>query len=542
MKLRLFSIFFTFFIALLLLPDSALAQRHIRSIIIDHRNVFDEKDEKNFFFAPLMNSLHTMTKEYIILDELLFHELDDLELDALQESERNLRTIGTFSKVHITIDTVDNYSIDVTVMVQDRWSTVGAIFAKTGGGITNFGAKLQEKNLVGIGTNMTLIGLHRSENGIGWQGDCSVFQPRIFRSEFSIGAHIVSNNFRTDQQFSFTKPFRTFETPIAFSITGSNSFGDDFFYANTGIVQLLPFHLKKGEAWLSNSIIKNSNERAFITAYLGVNDVQRFDSTRYALDNTGTFLLGFSSLKQDFIKVSRINSYEVEDMPIGAWGTAVLGRMFPTGIRGDQLYYVGGQIEQSAIFQNSTYIFGRLLAGNGFTEGNPRYTYQEFLGIGHYRFSEKSLIALRFRQQTAWNWGSEFRQLILDNDAGLRGYPANQLVGQNRIVSNLEYRAFPDFELWVFKFSGVAFYDAGAVWNQGTSFDKIQFHHAVGLGFRIHNFKLPGKNNMLRFDFAYNFDKKGLGQIIFSSGQLFSIFGSHQYEIPRFFGEEFDTQ
>lgn len=70
---------------------------------------------------------------------------------------------------------------------------------------------------------------------------------------------------------------------------------------------------------------------------------------------------------------------------------------------------------QQSVAIGQGYIFGQLSGASGFERGNPRYTYQEFAGVGHYRFSDKFLIASRVRQQTVWNWNA-FRQLILDND------------------------------------------------------------------------------------------------------------------------------
>ena len=118
----------------------------------------------------------------------------------------------------------------------------------------------------------------------------------------------------------------------------------------------------------------------------------------------------------------------------------------------------------------------------------------------------------------------------------------NQLVGDNRIVANCELRYFPGWKWWAFGFSGVAFYDFGSVWNQGTALSAMQFHHAIGLGFRVHNLKSSGADAIFRFDFAFNLDENRFAGLVFSTNQLFSAFGSHQYKVPDMFGREIDLQ
>jgi hemolysin activation/secretion protein len=173
------------------------------------------------------------------------------------------------------------------------------------------------------------------------------------------------------------------------------------------------------------------------------------------------------------------------------------------------------------------------------SNAKPKYTYLEVKGIGFYSLSPSWVIASRIRQQTAWNWDAR-RQLVLDNDAGLRGYEVNQISGDNRIIGNLELRFFPDWGLSFLRFSGVAFFDIGTAWNQAIPLYKSRWYQSAGLGIRIHNLKASADNEVIRIDFAFNFKDGRLGKIILSSGQLFSLIAPHQYKLPEIFGGEFD--
>lgn len=518
---------------------TALAQHRIRSIYIDQREVFSKEEEEKLFAFAWLNALHINTQEYIIDDELLFREGDLLNDELLQETERNLLGTGFFKDVTIEIDTISDIDVDIYVVARERWTTMPYIKAQTGGGTTNLGGGFRELNLAGVGTHLSLYGGNRSENNIGAEGEVILEQRRLFRSEFNIGGKLKAHALRTDQAAYITKPFRTLATTSAYSGSYTRSFGSDFYYGLPDTVLLLPFQERSGTLWYSHAFARK--DRYFITGAVSVLDVDRIDGAfRRATDNAAKVLIGFASIKQTFHTEQYLNTVSEEHISTGAWGTAILGRIVSLRSGVDNLYYAGGQIEQSAMF-GPLYVSGQVSAGSGFAGSDPRYTYQEFLGHAFYRASPRSVIAARLRQQTVWNWAA-FRQLVLDNDMGLRGYQANGLIGDNRIVANVEYRFFPDFDLLSFRFSGAVFYDVGTVWNQSKKLHQSQVYHSAGLGLRIHNDQLLGPYVMFRIDVPYNFHERKPGQIVLSIGQLFSAFKHPQFEVPKIFGEDIDVQ
>lgn len=513
----------------------------IRSISVERHDIFDEEQADWFFGASLLNALHTTTKSYIVEDEFRFEEGDDLDTTALLETERILRRMGLFANVRVTYKQVGRDSADIEVITQDRWSLRPALLFGTGGGVTSLGGKLEEVNLFGTATQAMVYGLYRTENDIGWEGMAQITQRRLFRSEVNLVAALKANRFRTDQTLQFSKPYRTMNTPWAFGLGGWNAFGSDFFYdGSNSQPALLPFHNREYVGWISQA----SGERdwLFTSASVRISDVDRGVSTsRQAFDNTGHFLVAFSSIAQSFRRSQFLNGYETEDVQEGAWGSAIIGRIFSLGNGGQTMWYLGAQAEQSRYVTSDLYLFGHVSAGTGFGTNKALYTYLEISGLGHWRVSDNVVVAGRVRSQTAWNW-SAFRQLVLDYESGLRGYQANGLSGDNRIVTNTELRWFPGWTAWIFGFSGVAFYDAGTVWNQGVGLQAVRFHNAVGLGFRLHNLKASGEDAVFRFDFAYNMDTRSFSGLIFTVSQMFSAFGSHQYRPPDELGADLDLQ
>lgn len=511
----------------------------VRKIVLVQRDVFERDSADWFFAAGLANSLHTLTQDYLIDDEILLQEGEEALPMHILETERNLRRTGLFSSVLVRLDSVNSDTVDVVIFAQDRWSLRPALLIGTGGGISNLGAQLEEINLAGTGTQLLLSGYYRTENSIGWQGLAQVSQRRLFRSEISLLAALQATQYKTDQWLTLTKPYRTLSTPWAWSTSFLNSFGRDFNYIGNVQTTLLPFYEREFFGWISQA--SGEKDRLFVSGSARVSSVQRtVPTSRQAMDNTAQVLLAFSSIRQNFKRTQFLNGYEYEDIQEGAWGSAILGRVFSMGNGGQSMWYIGGMAEQSVLTGN-TYLFGAISAGSGIDQGNARYTYLELQGIAHNRVSAHSVLCARIRSQTAWNWQA-YRQLVLDLESGLRGFNANELSGENRIISNIEFRYFPQVTLWAAGLSGVAFYDVGTVWNQGTGLGKLQMKQSVGLGFRIHNLKAAGPDAIFRFDFAYNLTDNRFGGFVFTTNQLFSAFGTHTFKPPTILGTDIDTQ
>lgn len=513
----------------------------VRSVLIVRKDVFEKQSSDWFFAAPLLNAIHTITREFVIEDELLVEEGDDLDTVRLLETERNLRRIGLFSSVRARVIPISADTVDVLITTQDRISLRPAILFGIGGGVSNYGAKLEETNLFGVAMQGMAYGLFRTENDIGWEGMVELSQRRILRSELFVTAALRANRIRTDQVLLLDKPYRTLQTPWAFGLALRNSYGQDFAYATSALQPtLLPFHDRNITGWISQA--SGENDRLFTSASFRLSNVQRtLASSRQAFDNTGHLLIAFSSIAQRFGRSVFLNGYETEDIQQGAWGSAVIGRVFSLGNGGETMWYLGGMAEQSTFPSESTYLLGRIGAGSGFVGNNARYTHLDVSGLAHWRIDSTFVLTSRARAQTSWNWFA-FRQLVLDFESGLRGYSANGLAGDNRFFTNTELRWFPGWQLWVLGVSGVVFHDFGTVWNQGRSLGLLQFHNAVGAGIRFHNLKASGPDAIFRFDIAYNVDAKAFSGLMFSVNQYFSAFGSHNYRVPDVLGSVIDLQ
>jgi len=170
----------------------------IRSVRIERRDVWDERDRDWFFGSSVMNGLHVMTKDYVIDDEIFFDIGDDLDTVLLLETERVLRRTSVFTNVRVRHERFGD-SADVVIETQDRWSLDPAVVLSTGGGISTLGGQIEEYNILGTASRAKVLGMYRTENDIGMQGTAELSLRRFLRSSLWIDLGVTANRFRTDQ-------------------------------------------------------------------------------------------------------------------------------------------------------------------------------------------------------------------------------------------------------------------------------------------------------------------------------------------------------
>jgi hypothetical protein len=541
----------------------ATATDIINNIFIERKQVFEKNDSDWFFVSPLLNSLHAVSKEYIIADELLFSKGDELFEDKFLETERNLRASGLFSNVSIELEKIEEGLYDVYVVTKDRWSLYPGIIIGANGGEYHFGGRVKDYNLFGYGIMLDVEANYVFRNDTtGYEGLIELDKKRIFRSELNLFSAIYKTYLKEGQEIKLEKPFRTLDTKTSFGLYATNIFCKDYFVNKTNLLvngavidsikhpELISFldtlsfvKSKLGKLQLWYAAGWESLDKVYLSALLELQQATHTANIfERAYDNQGKFLVGFSSIAQSFYSIKNVNAPTDETLATGGWGNIVLGAIFPVNKNGEKgMFYVGGQLEQS-YYSPNVYLFWQLSVSSSFFADFAKYTYQEFLGLAYFRFSDKITLAVRVWEQAAWNY-PRYRQLILDDVRGVRGYAMQGLAGDNRFVSNFELRYFPDLKISIMQFSGCIFYDIGSVWNQRmyNAFLEARFYSSVGIGIRGHFTKSDNPDHIIRIDVPYNLYTKKFG-ISLGVRQYFNAISSHTFRLPAIYNERFDAQ
>lgn len=94
------------------------------------------------------------------------------------------------------------------------------------------------------------------------------------------------------------------------------------------------------------------------------------------------YLLHSLLYPRTFYKSDKLNTFLTEDIVVGGWGSAVLGRTFKIDTNGTDAFYLAGVGEKSYLSPDErVYLFGRLAGGSAFANSIGFNTYQEFFGF-----------------------------------------------------------------------------------------------------------------------------------------------------------------
>ncbi|MBL7987334.1 MAG: BamA/TamA family outer membrane protein [Chlorobi bacterium] len=544
---------------LLLLPAIAIAQTDealpalptadtlrpfiLRDVVIDRRNVFDTSGRDLPLVAGLLNSLHAVTKEQVILHEVYLRPGDTVTQKKVDEIERNLRAIGIFQNVTLQAVLADSTARsaakiphgNLSITTRDGWSTQIGFGANTGGNAQQYSLSLREVNVAGLSYQASVGGDYSSVNERGWGINGTLGDPNIFGSHIQASGKFSLSKLDNVGVLSVGRPYFSDYSQWGFGTTLSYLDGIDYLYTHTQPVRAIGVPLRTMDAggWYGGS--RGGDRDLFRWAVSLAYDRTVRDSLqqlRPAFENSVRAFAGIASLRRQFVRMNDVQYHGQVLAPVGAMGGAYIGKISPHNGGLDNVLYVGGEVRQAG-GNKHLYGFAALQAGTGFVQKETRFTLQRAVASGVWCVGPGAFTG-RFEQSTVWRW-PRYIATTLDNLSGLRGYQVNGLVGDNRLLFNLEYSALPDWQLLFFKFGAAAFFDVGGIWNQSEKLSSTRFHSSAGLGVRITNLRVALGRGVLRIDFPYNFDQKKFTQVVFSTETPFDAFGALDTPAPGAF-------
>ncbi len=498
--------------------------RIIRSIKIVRKNVFDDTGANQPFYFRWANSLHVITREHVIREELLFEIGQPLDLLKIEESERNLRLRQFIGEAEITGSANGDDGVDLVVTTMDYWTLEAALFLEGGGGKYNIGASLSDVNLLGYGRAFQITGrttdddngysLYFSDDRIGRSrfagilyysnfdlGDSyllylgrpqySLSIPFGFRSSYANNDGISRFYYEGIEVFRYRKISRMFELNTVYSFGRNDRLNlyADFTYKS---LENSPDDITSPY----NSIIPGDEIFSYPSLGFGFSSV-RYDMRRY-LDEAGT----------------------PEDLTMGGSIKFLIGKS-------DDLFgadYIGTRPEIKANFlvmpANNLFIGGRdnvyWWHHNGQSELITHISELMF----YYKAFDSQVLALRGLSSFAWRQKSTF-QTVLGGQNGMRGYSAYEFSGDKAALANLEYRFYLPLEILTIRIGGAAFFDIGNVWGKNEPIDTGDLKSDIGLGLRF-GLTRSSTSRVIRLDLARSLSRNEI-YISFGTGMVFNL-------------------
>ena len=519
--------------ALTALLPSALSAQHasppdssaiIHAIEIRRLNIFAPSEARTFL-PRLTNSLHRTTRAAVISRELLFKVGEPYDSAIVQETTRNLRSLGIFRRV--LSDTVRGDSgLKVRVTTADGWSTrLIANLSSTGHSLVPV-IGIADNNFFGTGT---YVALRYRKNPDRSQVVATFSALRLLPDRMGISTQYED---RSDGWLAYASLFRPFYSLAARA--GWGIAGDE------RKVRVLRFFDGSDEA-------RDSLQRRYAIAYgsvalalhassagylrVGVSGQARRDD--YAAESrvdtlghtvTGAFGAFLQWRRAHYLVSTGLQGFgREEDIDVG---TAISGgiNLTPRG-----LGYPEDGIVPSVVFRagfGRTDRFVQLYAstigrftGDGLDSGSVHLAATTFLRPGNRQLAV-------FHAARGWQRrpapGAEFD---LGLGLGPRAFRQHAFTGDRAFLTSAEYRYTLANEVLKVSAVGLAgFFDYGGAWYHDT---PRRTGWDFGLGLRFGPTRTNNVRNT-RLDFAYrakNDAQKGGWVVIFGSGFSFSATG-----------------
>ena len=191
--------------------------RIIRNVHVNRGNIF-VGDEIKTGVDRAINSFHSLTRESVIRRELAFAEGDTLDMDLIEEGERNLRDLDFFSLAEISVENVGVDSVDVIVTTRDQWTIFPGFVLASGGGVTEVGAFVDEYNLLGFGKHLFVEGVNESDVGTRWSFGYT--DPQFLGKRLDLYSITSTGPLVKGYELFLKRPFYSVDTKWSFGAGG----------------------------------------------------------------------------------------------------------------------------------------------------------------------------------------------------------------------------------------------------------------------------------------------------------------------------------
>ena len=485
----------------------------VGEVYINNGSIFDlQNPDEDKLLYRLANKLHMTTRPQVIEQQLLFTIGENFTAQALEESERVLRSNRYIQEATIQPVRISDGVVDIEVTTSDTWTLVPKLSYSHSGGVSTTDVGIKEMNL--LGTGMGIEAVYSSDVDRD-STTLKLVDRHIGNSWYGVKAIYEDSSDGYTRYLDLGKPFYSLDSTSGYGVSLYDNERIDSLYDRGEIAAQFGHKSKTQEFFFGWSKgLRAGWTRRYLTgvAY----DEHRFSEV---VDGTAPMTIMPTDRKfvYPFVGVEILqDKYEesvnfdqiarIEDRFLGTYFRTKLGLASKGfGSLHDALLFnveAGTSISRS---EKSTMIFSTGFATRWETSdlANTSLT----VDAKYYRRqSEKRLLFARVNGTYGHNLDLD-KQLFLGGDNGLRGYPLRYQSGDKRALITLEQRFFTDwYPFRLFRVGAAVFFDMGRTWGEGlfgTGNDGLP--KDVGAGLRLGNTR-SGLGRMLHIDIAYPLD------------------------------------
>jgi hypothetical protein len=441
------------------------------------------------------NRLHITTRQFIILNRLLFKQNDTVNGLKFSESERILRQALFINDARIFIEPTQNKdSVDVNVVVLDRWSLDVPLIVTDQYANVNF----RNKNLFGSGQQFEQSAGYKRSGERDYRGSYSL--SNIANTFISAQLGYNSNSSQTNAFLNLDKPFYSFFATWAGGISVNHTW-TDFIWSDTieNISKKIPvcilgydvwaaknFKLAKRKTLFNQSMSLIVGARYFATDYLNRPNFS-IDTGRTNI-NASAWLGNVGFAVQQYYKDKYIYRFGAnEDVPEGLIAQYTYGILKEEGYK--LRYYSGIEIGRAKHFDRFGYltatfsygVFYNVKVPNDVTTVYKLYYFSDLIRGGQWFF----------RQFINFNWVHGENKILNNkitlNSSDLYGFSQQSLKGNTKLVLNAETVTYLPYSLIGFKFAPVVMVGLGMIGDKEHPVVQSRLYQGYSLGLMIRN-------------------------------------------------------
>lgn len=486
----------------------------VRAIELDRQNLFDSVETRHWW-ARVGNSLHRVTRPWVIRRELLFRPGEPYDSALVAETERNLRRLGHFREVHFDTLTTDSGTV-VRLTTRDGWTTrLNLTFGATGNQFA-YSASLFDTNLLGTGTQGLIGYRHNPDRDVFAIG---AGLPRLIARKVGIAVRYESKSDGSAGLLTIGQPWLSLAARNEFLLAGqfNNSRVLRYFDGDPDPLDTLTRNHAIYLGELGHALRGSSTGylRVGATGFVQVDGSRPGEPGDPVPQHTAGALGVFSEISRARFALYRGYQSFDRDEDIDISSTARLTLLAAPAAFGydDDGVGVGLYLQTGTAFLRRTGFATLSVSSSGrFGSAGLDSGTAVVQGIAALHAGARHLFVLAGSAGAQRNVppGDEFD---LGFGFGPRAFRTHAFTGDRYFTATTEYRGLIDGHLFgLLGVGAAAFADIGGAWYQGT---PVRTGSDVGVGLRL-GISPQAEPELLRVDLAYRLPgtPQGAGWVI----------------------------
>jgi outer membrane protein assembly factor BamA len=495
-------------------PDYIQLQKNkavIGKITVKRGNVFDlSKEEENIRLFKLANSLHIITQESVIRNQLLFETGDFFSQQIIEESERILRNTKYLYDAEINLVSYHDNTVDIEIVTRDVWTLTGSINFSREGGANKLSAEIEESNLLGYGKKLKLktgSNVDRDETLISYS------DKQFFGTRSKVSLQYIDKSDGTTQALDFERPFYSLHSKWSFGASYFTDERTDPVYSLGEVINAFG-HEEENVSVFFGLSEGYSNQHVYRWRLGFDKEVDIFtpsdDYLGQPVPEDRNYRYPWISLEvyeDRMIKTRHIKQIRrTEDLNLGNEITAKFGwsdhhaQAENEGIIFDVHANMAFKPNRQNLFLLTPYFKGRYsnhAAENTSIGAKTKFYTPVFEDHVFYMALSADYIKNEYLDE----------QLYLGGDSGLRGYPLRFQSGDRSFLFTMEQRFYTQWHWFQLTYVGaLVFFDAGRAWSTDTpENENTRILKDVGFGLRLASSR-GSRGLVLHLDVAFPMD------------------------------------